>query len=171
MRSLSGNTVGAKHRTGAHFTHCRCGYGSALPCVTNTAGRTARNINGRVILYADTVTGSMERMISETNRRRTRQIEYNTEKGITPRTIYKTIDEVLAATGVADVKASRDARRERSKMPAVAESVIRYLTPDQKKDLVEELRSEMIRASKDLEFERAAQLRDEISKLEALPRK
>ncbi len=133
-----------------------------------TAGRTARNINGRVILYADTVTGSMERMIGETNRRRTRQIEYNTEKGITPRTVYKTVDEVLAATGVADVKASRDARRERAKMPAVAESVIRYLTAEQKKDLVEELRTEMVRASKDLEFERAAQLRDEIMKLEAL---
>ena len=136
-----------------------------------TAGRTARNINGRVILYADTVTGSMERMISETNRRRTRQVEYNTEKGITPRTVYKTVDEVLAATGVADVKAARDARRERAKMPAVAESVIRYLTADQKKDLVEELRTEMIRASKDLEFERAAQLRDEISKLESLSKK
>ncbi len=136
-----------------------------------TAGRTARNINGKVILYADTVTGSMRRMIDETNRRRTLQVAHNEEMGITPKTVYKTMDEVLAATGVADVKAARDSRRERAKMPAVAESVVRYLDADQKKDLVEELRREMIRASKDLEFERAAQLRDEIMKLEALSKK
>lgn len=132
-----------------------------------TAGRTARNVNGLVILYADTVTGSMERMLGETNRRRTKQLEYNKVEGITPRTVYKTVDEVMAATAVADVRAAREKRKELGRMPVVAERVIRYLTPDQKKDLVEELRKEMIRASKDLEFERAAQLRDEISKLES----
>jgi excinuclease ABC subunit B len=136
-----------------------------------TAGRTARNLNGRVILYADTVTGSMQRMMTETKRRREKQISYNTEHGISPKTVYKTVEEVLAATGVADVKAARDARRERAKMPLVQESVIRYLTADQKKDLIEELRSEMVKASKDLEFERAAQLRDEIQKLEAMGKK
>ncbi|MDH4070193.1 MAG: UvrB/UvrC motif-containing protein, partial [Ignavibacteria bacterium] len=87
--------------------------------------------------------------------------------GITPRTVYKTVDEVMAATAVADVRAAREKRKELGKMPVVAERVIRYLTPDQKKDLTEELRREMIRASKDLEFERAAQLRDEIAKLES----
>jgi excinuclease ABC subunit B len=133
-----------------------------------TAGRTARNVNGRVILYADTVTGSMQRMIDETNRRRSRQVAHNKEMGITPKTVYKTVEEVLAATAVADVKAARDARREKAKMPVVAESVVRYLTADQKKDLVDELRREMIRASKDLEFERAARLRDEITKLESM---
>jgi excinuclease ABC subunit B len=133
-----------------------------------TAGRTARNVNGKVILYADTVTGSMERMMGETSRRRTKQIQYNREHNITPQTVYKTVEEVLAATAVADVKAARDARREVAKIPAVAERVIRYLTADQKKDLMEELRVEMVRASKDLEFERAAELRDEIQKLEAM---
>jgi excinuclease ABC subunit B len=133
-----------------------------------TAGRTARNLNGLVILYADTLTGSMQRMLEETERRREKQIAFNTEHGISPHTVYKTVEEVLAATAVADVKASRDARMERSKMPKVAESVIRYLTPEQRKDLVEELRAEMLRASKDLEFERAASLRDEIAKLEAV---
>jgi excinuclease ABC subunit B len=133
-----------------------------------TAGRTARNLNGRVILYADTTTGSMQRMLEETNRRREKQLRYNADHGITARTVYKTVDEVLAATAVADVKAERDARRERQKMPMVAESVVRYLTADQRKDLIEELRAEMLRASKDLEFERAAQLRDEIAKLEAM---
>ncbi|MBI4534830.1 MAG: UvrB/UvrC motif-containing protein, partial [Ignavibacteriae bacterium] len=133
-----------------------------------TAGRTARNLNGRVIMYADTVTGSMERMLLETRRRRDKQIQYNKEHGISPRTVYKTVEEVLAATAVADVKAERDARRERAKMPLVAESVVRYLTSAQRKDLIKELRAEMIRASRDLEFERAAQLRDEIQKLETM---
>jgi excinuclease ABC subunit B len=131
-----------------------------------TAGRTARNLNGRVILYADTITGSMERMMRETKRRREKQLQYNQEHGITAKTVYKTVGEILSATAVADVKAERDARRERQKMPIVAEHVVRYLTADQRKDLIEELRLEMMKASKDLEFERAAQLRDEIAKLE-----
>jgi excinuclease ABC subunit B len=134
-----------------------------------TAGRTARNVNGLVLLYADTTTGSMQRMLEETGRRREKQLQYNVEHGITPKTVYKTVEEIMASTAVADVKAERDARRERGKMPQVAERVVRYLTPDQKKDLIEELRAEMLKASKDLEFERAAELRDEIQKLEAMP--
>jgi len=134
-----------------------------------TAGRTARNLNGRVILYADTVTGSMKRMLDETSRRRVKQVQFNVDHNIVPQTVYKTINEVLAATAVADVKTARDARRERAKMPLVAENVVRYLTADQRKDLIEELRTEMVKASKDLEFERAAALRDEIQKLEAMP--
>jgi excinuclease ABC subunit B len=132
-----------------------------------TAGRTARNVNGTVILYADTVTGSMRRMMEETARRREKQEAYNREHNISPETVTKSVNEVLAATAVADVKAQRDARRERSRMPKVAENVVRYLTPDQRKDLVEELRGEMVKAARDLEFERAAQLRDELQKLEA----
>ncbi|MEW6510536.1 MAG: excinuclease ABC subunit UvrB [Bacteroidota bacterium] len=133
-----------------------------------TAGRTARNLNGRVILYANNVTGSMRRMLDETRRRREKQLQFNAEHNISPTTIYKTVDEILAATAVADVKAARDARRERARMPLVAENVIRYLTPEQKGDLVAELRSEMEKAARDLEFERAASLRDEIAKLEAM---
>jgi excinuclease ABC subunit B len=133
-----------------------------------TAGRTARNLNGRVILYADKTTGSMQRMLDETGRRREKQVAYNVEHGINPATIYKSINDVLAATAVADVKAQRDARRERGKMPKVAEQVVRYLTPEQRADLVDELRKEMQQAAKDLEFERAANLRDEIQKLEAM---
>lgn len=131
-----------------------------------TAGRTARNVNGTVILYADTVTGSMQRMIDETNRRRERQLSYNKEKGIQPKTIYKSVDEVLAATAVADVRAQREARREGSKLSLVSDSVVKYLSHEQRKDLLEELQAEMIRAAKDLEFERAAELRDEIEKLQ-----
>lgn len=133
-----------------------------------TAGRTARNVNGRVIMYADTMTGSMQRMLDETKRRREKQVAYNTEHGIKPETIFKSVNEVLAATAVADVKAQREARRERAKMPKVAEQVVRYLTPEQRADLIDELRKEMQEAAKDLEFERAASLRDEIQKLEEL---
>jgi excinuclease ABC subunit B len=124
-----------------------------------------------VILYADTITGSMQRMMDETSRRRKKQLEYNVEHGISPKTVYKSVEEVMASTAVADVKAARDARKERAAMPKVAESVVRYLTGDQKKDLMEELRAEMIRASKDLEFERAAELRDQLQKLEGMMKK
>ncbi|MDP2207611.1 MAG: excinuclease ABC subunit UvrB [Bacteroidota bacterium] len=133
-----------------------------------TAGRTARNVNGKVILYADKITGSMQRMINETTRRRNKQIEYNTKHSIQPKTIYKTVDEIIASTAVADVKAARDDRRERAKIPIIAESIIRYLTKDQRKDMIEELYTTMRTAAKDLEFERAAQLRDEINRLEKL---
>ncbi|MBI4429025.1 MAG: excinuclease ABC subunit UvrB [Ignavibacteriales bacterium] len=131
-----------------------------------TAGRTARNVNGKVILYADTMTGSMRRMIDETNRRRKKQISYNDRHGITPETIYKSVEEVLAATAVADVKARRDERNAQSKMTRISEPVAKYLSKEQKEDLLAELKAEMKRAAKDLEFERAAELRDEIEKLE-----
>ncbi len=131
-----------------------------------TAGRTARNANGKVILYADTMTGSMERMIQETNRRRKKQMEYNAQHDIKPETIYKTVEEILAATAVADVKAKRDERYQKAKPAVISDTVAKYLTSDQKKDLIEELKAEMKRAAKDLEFERAAELRDEIEKLE-----
>ncbi len=131
-----------------------------------TAGRTARNVNGKVILYADKTTGSMQRMMDETSRRRTKQVEYNTKHGISPETIYKSVEEIMAATAVADVKVGRDLRRERAKTSVVSDSVVKYLTADQKKDLLEELRTEMKRAAKDLEFERAAELRDQIERME-----
>ncbi len=131
-----------------------------------TAGRTARNVNGKVVLYADTVTGSMQRMIDETNRRRRKQAEYNEAHGITPATIYKSIEEVLAATAIADVAAQRAARKEQAKVAHVSDSVVKYLTAEQRKDLLAELKAEMTRAAKDLEFERAAELRDEIERLE-----
>ena len=132
-----------------------------------TAGRTARNVNGTVILYADTLTGSMKRMIDETNRRREKQLAYNKREGITPETIYKSVQEILAATAVADVKMKRDELRGESKAALVSDRVVRYLTKEQKEDLLTELKEEMKRAAKDLEFERAAELRDEIERLES----
>jgi excinuclease ABC subunit B len=131
-----------------------------------TAGRTARNLNGRVVLYADVMTGSMKRMLDETRRRRTKQLEFNKEHGITPTTILKSIEEILAATSIADVRMNRDERSRKGKPAAVGETVAKYLTPAQRKDLLDELQSEMHRAAKDLEFERAAELRDEIERLQ-----
>lgn len=131
-----------------------------------TAGRTARNVNGKVILYADTQTGSMKRMMDETNRRRKKQVQYNADNNITPVTIYKSIEEVMASTAIADVAAQRTARREGARPAAVSDHVVKYLNEEQRKDLLAELNEEMRRASKDLEFERAAELRDEIAKLE-----
>jgi excinuclease ABC subunit B len=131
-----------------------------------TAGRTARNVNGKVILYADSVTGSMKRMIDETNRRRKKQVLYNEKHGITPETIFKSVEEVLAATAVADVKARRDEQTYRSRMSVISEPVAKYLTKEQKEDLLAELKAEMKRAAQELEFERAAELRDEIERLE-----
>ncbi|MBU2471941.1 MAG: excinuclease ABC subunit UvrB, partial [Bacteroidetes bacterium] len=115
-----------------------------------TAGRTARNVNGKVILYADKITGSMQRMISETDRRRRKQIEYNKKYNITPKTIYKTTEEIMASTAVADVKAAKDEKLDRAKI-LVAEKLTRYLTKDQRNDLIEELKKEMKTAAKDLE--------------------
>jgi len=132
-----------------------------------TAGRTARNVNGTVILYADTVTGSMKRMMDETNRRRDKQLAYNKKEGITPETIYKSVQEILAATSIADVKMKRDELRDQSERMLVSDKVVKYLTKEQKDDLLNELKEEMKRAAKDLEFERAAELRDEIERLQS----
>jgi excinuclease ABC subunit B len=107
----------------------------------------------------------MQRMMDETQRRRVKQISYNKENNITPTTIYKSYDEVMASTAVADVKSSRDARKDRKYLPQVADSIVKYLTADQKADLIEEMKKEMLKASQDLEFERAAQLRDEIQRM------
>jgi len=131
-----------------------------------TAGRTARNVNGKVILYADTQTGSMKRMMDETTRRRKKQVQYNEDNSITPVTIYKSIEEVMASTAIADVAAQRAARKEGARPATVSDHVVKYLNEEQRKDLLAELNEEMRRASKDLEFERAAELRDEIAGLE-----
>ncbi len=120
-----------------------------------TAGRAARNIGGKVIFYADRITDSMKRTIEETNRRREKQLTYNKEHGITAQTIYKTAEEILATTSVADM---------RQKMPRVAEPVIEYGALD-KEEILERLAKEMLAAAANLEFERAAFIRDEIKRL------
>ncbi len=138
--------------------------------IMQIAGRTARNVEGLVLLYADRMTDSMRRVIEETERRRKLQDEYNAANGINPRTILKTYEEILSATAIADVKKSRDMKRAAKEKPAVvAEPVLRFMTKEQREELLEQLRGEMKEAARDLEFERAAQLRDEIARIEARP--
>ena len=110
----------------------------------------------------------MKRMLDETTRRREKQLQYNIDNNISPKTIYKSTEEVLASTAVADVRAYRETRKDQAAFAKVSESVVRYLTKEQRGDLIEELKTEMRNASKDLEFERAAGLRDEIDRLEKM---
>ncbi|MFZ9760468.1 MAG: excinuclease ABC subunit UvrB [Candidatus Kapaibacteriota bacterium] len=135
------------------------------------AGRTARNADGLVILYADTITRSMKAVLDETNRRREKQMAYNTEHGINPTTVYKSLEEILQSTSVADIQAQKVKRRgelEQARVRKAAEPMMKYLTEDQRKDLIEQLYEEMKKAARDLDFERAAELRDEIERLKAL---
>ena len=131
-----------------------------------TAGRTARNVNGKVIMYADVITDSMRKMITETNRRRKLQKQYNEEHNISPTTIYKSVEEILSSTSIADVRKREE--KETFAFSKVAEPVIKYMSNDQKKDLIEQLTEQMYQAAKDLEFERAASIRDEINQLKKL---
>ncbi len=131
-----------------------------------TAGRTARNVDGKVIMYADTITNSMKKTIDETNRRRKLQLEYNKKHGITPKTIYKSKEEILSSTSIADVRGKE--KEQETSFSKVAEPVIKYMTADQKEDLIKQMEEEMYTAAKDLEFERAAYLRDEIEKLKKM---
>ncbi|MCX7611105.1 MAG: excinuclease ABC subunit UvrB [Ignavibacterium sp.] len=128
-----------------------------------TAGRTARNVNGKVIMYADVITDSMKKMIDETNRRRKLQQEYNEKNGITPVTIYKSVEEILSSTSLAEIK-KKEEKTDYS-FTKVAEPILKYMSKEQKEDLIEQLTNEMYQAAKDLDFERAAFLRDEINRL------
>lgn len=117
-----------------------------------TIGRAARNVRGQVILYADEVTGSMERAIAETQRRRKLQLEYNEKHGITPETVKKAIKEFMP-------ELARESTEKQSKKKLVVK------TPAELAELIKELEQEMFTAAKHLEFEKAAKLRDEIKEL------
>ncbi|MDH4100950.1 MAG: excinuclease ABC subunit UvrB [Nitrospirota bacterium] len=123
-----------------------------------TSGRAARNVGGRVIMYADTITGSMQAAISETNRRRAIQGAYNKEHGITPQSIKKEIHELLHTVYEADYYT----------VPTVEEAKAGYLDARQIEQMVKQLEKEMKAAAKDLEFEKAAELRDRVRELREL---
>jgi excinuclease ABC subunit B len=120
-----------------------------------TIGRAARNAEGRVLMYADRVTAAMEQAIRETDRRRELQEAYNTEHGITPATVKKAIFQLDASSGGADW----------STVPRQA-PVAEKMDPAEMAERIEELRSEMLAAAEKLDFERAAELRDQIRLLE-----
>jgi len=130
------------------------------------AGRTARNVNGKVIMYADVITQSMQKTILETNRRRILQKKYNDEHNIIPATIYKSTEEIMASTSLAEMRKKED--KADYGFAKVAEPVLKYMNKEQKEDLIDQLREQMRNAAKDLEFEKAASLRDEILRLEKM---
>ena len=137
-----------------------------------TAGRAARNAEGRILMYADRITGSMQRMMDETERRRALQLAYNEDHGITPQTVYKSREQIMQGTVIAEEKNEDGGPTTYhyggvDHLPQVADPVVKYLTDDQKRDLVAQLQQEMLEAAENLEFERAAELRDSVAQIEA----
>ena len=122
-----------------------------------TIGRAARNVEGRVIMYADRITGSMERALAETDRRRAKQIAYNEAHGITPATVKKNVEDILAGLYQGDTDQSR-----------VTAKIDKPLVGANLQAVLEGLRTDMRKAAENLEFEEAARLRDEIKRLEAV---
>ena len=132
--------------------------------LTQTAGRAARNVEGLVIFYADTMTESMQRTIDETNRRREKQIAYNIEHGITPRTVKKSIEQIMKQTSVLDIKGYDEknpyAIVDEGVVNAAAEEQHEYKTIPQLEKVIAKTRKEMEKAARDLDFMEAARLRD-----------
>ncbi len=122
-----------------------------------TIGRAARNDKGRVIMYADKITGSMERAMAETDRRRAKQAAYNEEHGITPATVKKNVEDILAGLYKGDVDMNRVTAKVDA--PMVGANLMAHL---------DGLRTQMRKAAENLEFEEAARLRDEVKRLEAV---
>src|SRR5215211_4239819 len=133
-----------------------------------TIGRAARNVAGQVVMYADKVTDSMEKAIDETNRRRKLQLDYNEAHGIDPQTVRKKVTDILemvrARAGVDDVPAARGRRRRAAASPSAVFDLA-GVAPDDLGRLIQTLEEEMHEAAKDLRFEEAARLRDEVTEL------
>jgi excinuclease ABC subunit B len=138
--------------------------------LTQTAGRAARNINSKVIMYADKITNSMKRMMDETNRRREKQIAYNTLNNITPTQIVKSTRDIMGQTAVAD--GNRDhhpvAYVENEKTDVAADPLLQYLSKEKLQKLVSRNRKAMEDAVKSLDFMEAARLRDELKVLQGM---
>ena len=129
--------------------------------LVQTIGRAARNINGRAILYADKITGSMRRALDETDRRRTRQQAFNKEHGITPKSIQKSVADIMEGAR------SGGPAGDRARQQKVAEERARYanLTPEQMIRKIKKLEQQMLRHARDLEFEEAAGIRDQVAEM------
>ncbi|WP_295673940.1 excinuclease ABC subunit UvrB [uncultured Mucilaginibacter sp.] len=134
-----------------------------------TIGRAARNDRGRVIMYADKITDSMQITMDETNRRRDIQMKYNTEHGITPTTVGKTRSEIIEQTSVMDFKDGiQKAYVEADSVSMAADPIVQYMTKPDLKKSIENTKKEMIAAAKDMDFLLAAKLRDEMFALEKM---
>ncbi len=137
--------------------------------LVQTIGRAARNSNGRVIMYADKITNSMQIAIDETNRRRAIQIAYNEEHGITPTTILKSKEAIMGQTAVADSKKGSDNYYMENDSPTLAaDPIVSYMSKPELLKLIAKTKKSMEIAAKDLDFMEAARLRDEMIELEKL---
>ena len=137
--------------------------------LTQTAGRAARNVNGKVLMYADRITDSMQKTINETNRRREKQLAYNEANGITPKQIKKAFSNALLGVGAdkEEVKTSAPkAYIEPETASIAADPVVQYMSRPQMEKAIERVRKQMQEAAKKLEFIEAAQYRDELLRLE-----
>jgi len=131
--------------------------------LTQTAGRAARNVNSRVIMYADKMTDSMQRTIDETNRKRSCQIAYNEEHGIIPTQIIRSTESIMGQTAVADSRSkSPVAYIEKEEINVAADPVVRYMSKSELQKLINQSRRAMEKAVKELDFSEAARFRDEM---------
>ncbi len=143
------------------------GFLRSVTSMVQTIGRAARNERGKVIMYADKMTESMRKTIEETDRRREKQIAYNTEHGITPTTVSKSKDEIMKQTSVADARFIDEPRfySEPESMNLAADPVFAYMTKKDLEKAIKETEKAMHRAAKEMEFLEAARLRDQIDDL------
>ena len=142
----------------------KVGFLRSTRSLIQTSGRASRNIEGKVILYADKLTNAIQETMRETNRRRQKQLHYNKENKITPKSIKKNIDDIMASTTVAEGYA----KPEEKKGLSDKDKFMDYLNLDSKEQIIKLLQREMKEASNNLEFEKAAEIRDRIFELKEL---
>ncbi|MFM6982936.1 MAG: UvrB/UvrC motif-containing protein [Chitinophagaceae bacterium] len=136
--------------------------------MVQTIGRAARNSNGKVIMYADRITDSMRKTIDETERRREKQIAYNTLHNIVPKTVLKSKEQIMNQTSVADAKKGDiDAvyNNDGAELSAAADPVFDYMTIPELEKAIKETEKSMMKAAKEMEFIEAARYRDQIEDL------
>ncbi|HRS54756.1 MAG TPA: helicase-related protein, partial [Bacteroidales bacterium] len=134
--------------------------------LTQVAGRAARNLNSKVIMYADKITDSMRKTIEETDRRRAKQLKYNEENNITPTAIYKSTESIIGQTVVANSKTTiKQPYIENENINIAADPIIKYMDKNQLKKFISKLKKDMEKAAKELNFIEAAKIRDTLFEL------